>query len=83
MFGFRCQAIEIQRTCDHGEPAVRGARPLFGRAVPVKFDAVAIRVAEIKCLAHAVIRGAFERNARAAEAEKRIRQIGACGVKNR
>jgi hypothetical protein len=66
---FHFQILEIQRACHHGELAVGSARPLFGGTVPVKFDAIAVRVAEIECLAHAVICGTLERNAGAGEAE--------------
>ena len=60
---FGQQRIQIERSRIHRQTAVRRAWPFFLRPIPIKFHAVAIRIAQIQCFAHAMIRGAFERNA--------------------
>ena len=48
----------------HRQAATGVARPLFLRPVPIKLHPVVVRVAQIKRLAHAVIRRAVQFNAR-------------------
>lgn len=54
------QRLEIQRSGGHGDFAARIARPLGGLAVHVEFETVAIRIAEIEGLAHAMIGGTIQ-----------------------
>ena len=68
---------------EHRKPADRIARPLPGRTIPIKLDSIFVRIAQIKRLAHAVIRGAIERDSRGDQAPQRIRQRGAGRIKNR
>ena len=77
---FREQHIQIQPASEHGQAAVGRTRPLFGRAVPIKFHAVIVRVAEVKRLADTVVGCAFQFNARSEDAAQRIRQQGAGGI---
>jgi hypothetical protein len=74
------QLLEIERLGDHGQVALRGARPLGLRAVPVELDAVAIGIAEIERLADAVVGGSLKRNVRADKAAERIGQLRARGI---
>ena len=55
--------------------AVRRARPFFLRPIPIQFHAVVIRIAQIECFAHAMIRRSFERDACLLQPPQRIRQF--------
>src|SRR5262245_13055902 len=54
------QVREVQSLRHHLERSVSSARPLGARPVPIELDAVTVGVAEIECLAHAMIGGAIE-----------------------
>ena len=64
-------------------PSVWRARPLLFGAIPVQFDAVAFRVAQIDGFAHAVVGRAFERNLRHEHSAKSFRERGARGIHDR
>jgi hypothetical protein len=74
------QLFEVERLGDHAELALRGAGPFGFRAVPVELDAIAVRVAEIECLADAVIGGTFERDVGTDEAAECVGELGARGI---
>ena len=50
---------------------------MLARTIPVEFDPVFVRVPEVKSLAHTVVRGAIERNARSPEANQGVRKFSA------
>jgi len=56
------QIFQIEPLGEHRQRALRRARPLLFRPVPIELDAVLVRVAQIKRLADAVIAGAVEGN---------------------
>lgn len=72
---FREQVLQIQRVRDHLDLAVGGARPLVAGLVPVEFDAVPVRIAQVDGFADAVVAGAFDRDVRALEAAQGVRQF--------
>src|SRR6185437_2964164 len=76
------QVVEIEGLGEHGQSAGRRAGPSFTRAVPIKFDAVVVGIAQIQGLADAVIGGAVEGDARRQHAAQRIRQLRAGGIEN-
>ena len=45
--GFVEEGINVERQCEHLQPSVLSSRPCFLRAVPIEFQAVAIRVAQV------------------------------------
>ena len=70
---------------EHCDAAIRRPRPRLPRAVPVEFDAVAIRVAQVERFADAVIGGAFEGYSRFDEpaqgvGQRRPRGVNYCNV---
>ena len=75
--------MEVQGAGVHGEFAVGGAGPGVARTVPVEFDAVLIRVAEIESFADAVVGGSIERNLVLDERFEGSAEIGARGKHNR
>ena len=54
-----CRSSGLVNIC---KPAVRLLRPFLLRPVPIKLDAVVVRVAQIERLGDAVVAGAFERD---------------------
>ena len=68
------QIVQIETFRDHGELALGVARPFLFRAIPVKFHAVLVRIAEIKCLAYAVVGRAIQRNLGFGQATQRVGQ---------
>ena len=52
---FSQQIVEIERAREHFDCAIGGPRPLFARAIPVKFDAVIVGIAQIKRFAHPMV----------------------------
>src|SRR5215207_9559477 len=76
------QAVEIEPLREHGQLAVRGARPLLVRFIPIEFHAVLVGVAQVKRLAHAMVRGAVEGYARRNQPAQRIGERGAGRVVN-
>ena len=68
------QILEIQPLREHRQRAVRRARPLLLRPVPVQLDAVLVGIAQIKRLADAVVAGAVELDARRDHAMQRVGQ---------
>ena len=66
------QFFKVKGRGDHGKLTLRCARPLRFRAVPVKLDTIAVRVAEIERLADAMIGSAFERNVGENQATKGV-----------
>jgi hypothetical protein len=52
---FSEQIVEIERAREHFQCAIGRPRPLFARAIPVKFDAVVVGIAQIKRFAHPVV----------------------------
>jgi hypothetical protein len=54
---FREQDVRVERLVHcHVEDAAVHIGPAFGRAIPIEFDAVTIRVVEVQRLGHAVVR---------------------------
>src|SRR5271166_2070873 len=51
----REQRLEVEPIGAHGERAVRVARPLRFRPVPIELDAVAIGITQVERFAHAVV----------------------------
>ena len=76
------QFFKVKGRGDHGKLTLRCARPLRFRAVPVKLDTIAVRVAEIERLADAMIGSAFERNVGKNQATKGVGQFSAGGIDN-
>ena len=66
------QSIEIKRAGKHLESPIGGSRPLVRRTVPIKFDAVFVRIAQIKRFAHPVVGRAIELDILAAQALERV-----------
>ena len=64
----------------HGQSAIGGAGPLLGRAVPVEFHAVLVRIAKIQGFADTVIRGPVEMDASALKPPQGVGQGGPGGV---
>ena len=62
------QFLKVQPLREHRKRAIRRARPLLLRPVPVEFDAVLVGVAQIQRFADAVIAGAVELDAGAEHA---------------
>jgi hypothetical protein len=74
-------AIEPAR--EHGKAAVGIARPFLRPSIPIKFDAVLVRIAQVQGLADAVIAGAIEENVCAPHPVQRIGKRGACWIEDR
>src|SRR5262249_58069217 len=74
---------DIEGAVDELELAIRGTRPFRRRQVAVELDAVAVGIAQVEGLAHAVVGGAFERDAGAAQALERVRERAAVRVADR
>ena len=79
---FSEQTVDIERAREHFHFAIGSPRPLFGRAIPVKFDAVVIGIAQIKRFAHPVVRCAIQRNVCAHQAKQGIRKLSARRIEN-
>ena len=60
---FEQKLIQVEWLGAHREISISLARPLLSRSVPVKFHAVAIRIAKVNRLTHSMIGSSFERNA--------------------
>ena len=75
--------MQVQRFGLHIDVSVGIARPLRLGPVPIEFDAVLIRIAQVQGFAHAVIAGAIERNPGGDQPLQRVGEIGACGVDDR
>ena len=54
------ERLKVERTGVQGEFAGGGAGPLVLREVPIQFHAVLVRIAEVQCMADAVVGGAVE-----------------------
>lgn len=80
---FAQKVLQVERVRVHGEVALGVARPLVLRAVPIKFDAVVVGIAEVEGLADTVVGGAFEGNVVRDEPAERIGECGAGGVEDR
>ena len=76
------QCFKVKGRGDHVKLTLRCARPLRFRAVPVKLDTIAVRIAEIERLADAMIGSAFERNVGKNQATKGVGQFSAGGIDN-
>ena len=72
----------MQRVREHRDAAIGIAGPFFLRAVPIEFHPVAVRVAQVKCFADAVVRGAFEGNSSLDEPPQGIGQRRPRGVED-
>ena len=58
-------------------------RPLFLRPIPIKFDAVFVWIAEVKCFTHSVIACAVKRDPGGHQASEGVGELGARWIKNR
>jgi hypothetical protein len=67
---------------EHRQFAGGCVRPFFFGTIPIKFHAVAVRIAQVKRLAHAMIRRAVQFNSRREHAPQCIRQRRARWIKN-
>ena len=65
---------------EHREFALCSARPLIPWPVPIQFDAVLIRIAQIKRFAQTVIGCAVERDVGRDQSAQRIGEFGAGGI---
>src|SRR5215471_9510173 len=81
-FGLLEQRDQIERRGKHRKLAVRIARPLLARAIPIKLDAVVIRIAQIERFAHAVIGSALERNLGRHQTPQRVGECGAARIEH-
>jgi len=61
---------------EHLDFTLLGSRPLLRRAIPIKLNPVAVRVAQIQGLAYPVIGCSLQGNARLYQPSQRIGQIG-------
>src|ERR1051326_2404987 len=59
------------------------ARPLIRRTIPIKFDAIAIRIVQVNRFADAVVRRAVDLDAVIEQSLERRGEFGAGWVKNR
>ena len=59
------------------------ARPFGLGTIPIQFDAILVRVAQIQRFAHAMIARAIERNARSEHPMQRIGQRCTRGIQDR
>ena len=69
----------------HDQCSIGIAGPFGLGTVPVEFDAIAVRIAEIECLANAVVTGAVDRDVGGGEtlqgvAETRTVRVEQCDV---
>jgi len=69
------QTAGVERAREHFHRAVGRTRPQLAGAIPVKLDAVSIGIAQIKRLAHAVVRFLGEARAGLQRAEKAVRGL--------
>lgn len=76
------QRLQIERPRCHLEFAFGITRPIYGIAVHVEFEAVAIGVLEVERLADAVIGGAIERDLMLDEAAQGIGERWAIGIED-
>ncbi len=76
------QIVQVERVGEHLQRAVRLLRPLLLRPVPIKLDAVVVRVAQIERLGDAVVAGAFERDLGGDQPPQRVGQKPAGRVEN-
>ena len=61
---FRQQAVEIERSGEHGYSSVGRTRPQFVGTIPIQFDAILIWITQVKSLANPVIGRPIEHNTR-------------------
>lgn len=71
------EILDIEAAREHRQRSVRIARPLALGLVPIELDAVLVGIAQIKRLAHAMIRRAVKRNTVLGQSLQRIGEIGA------
>src|SRR5205814_7734015 len=71
------QILKIERPAVHRQFSLRGARPVFGRAIPIQLKAILIRIAQIKRFADAVVAGAVKRNLGSDQSSQRVAERGA------
>lgn len=76
------EIFQIQRLRIHSQSAVRGAGPGLLGFVPIKLNAVLIRIAEIKSFADSVIRCPIERNTCPDQSLQGISKLGSGGIEN-
>jgi len=76
------QVVKVEPSRKHREVAIGISRPRFFRAIPIEFDAVFVRVTQIKRLTDAVIAGAIQGNARLSHTMQRVGQCCACGIQD-
>jgi hypothetical protein len=77
---FRPQGREVEPTGDHGEGAVRVPRPLGLRAVAVEFDPVAVGIAQVERLGHAVVARPVEGDAGGLDPAQGVGEGGPIGI---
>jgi hypothetical protein len=77
---FGQKRLEVDGIVDHGERARGVARPVVFGPVAVDLDAVAIRVAEIDRLGHAVVGRAVDRDACGDDLRQCAGQRGPVGI---
>ena len=75
------QPIEIERLGGHSQ-LTADARPFVSRAIAIEFDAVAVGIAQVNRLAHAVVGSALDRDALIEQALERAREFAAIRIKN-
>lgn len=67
------QRMQIQRLRDHGQVTGWRPGPLLGGQVPIQFDSIVVRIAEIERVAHAMVRHALHLDACPEQSPQRIR----------
>src|ERR1700688_5258406 len=74
---------EVEGIGAHGDSAVRGARPLLARAIPVELEAVAVGGGEVDRLADAVVGSALQADTRVEDPAHRRGERGLCWIADR
>src|SRR5687768_11927415 len=80
---FAQQRFKIEPLSNHIQFTGLCARPLFFRTIPIKLNAIAIRIAEVKSFADAVVRGAFKLYFSPYQTLQRVCKVGPRGIQNR
>src|SRR2546421_128565 len=80
VLSFFKQRLEVERPGKHLNFTFLVARPSVFGPVPIKLDAVAVGIAEIKSFGDAVVGGAFERDFCVDETAQGASQLDARGI---
>src|SRR6267378_7538212 len=80
---FGKQIVQIESSSEHLNFTLAVSGPEVLRPVPIKFDAILIRIAQVESLAHAVVARTIELDLRSQQPAKRVGQSSPCRIEDR